>query len=200
MFKHSDINIEKTETVYNGYFSVEKYLFRHRLFSGEWSELVCREIMERGNAAALLPYDVSNDKVVLIEQVRMGAMSSQHSPWLLECVAGVIEQGESPQQVAIRETKEESGLDVTEVMPMLSYLSSPGGTSERLHLYIANVNSELAEGVHGLPEEHEDIKVHVMTREHAMNLLNDGKIENAATVISLQWLQLNLAKVKAAWL
>lgn len=190
-FGRDDIQIEATDVVYNGYFKMIKYRFRHRLFAGGWSEVIDRELFERGHAVAMLPYDPVSDKVVLVEQIRVGAMVDSDSPWQLEIVAGIIDKDETPENVAVREAEEEAGLTVHELAPMTSYLSSSGGCSERIHLYLGIVDAAQAEGIHGLADEGEDILVHVVSFDQAMQWVTEGKIENAASIIALQWLALN---------
>lgn len=198
-FSSKDLEILDKTTVFQGFFRIELYTLRHRLFAGGWSEPMQREIFERGHAAAVLPYNPVTDEVVLIEQIRIGAAASSASPWLLEIIAGMIDTNETAMQVAIREAEEEAGIVLTELLPMLNYLSSPGGTTERIQLYVGKLTQAVTSGVFGLAQEHEDIKVHVMPRTKALQLLAEQKIDNAATVIALQWLALNLDKVKQAW-
>lgn len=116
-------------------FSLDLYRFRHRLFNGGMSGEITREIFERGHAAVLLPFDPVRDEVVLVEQIRIAAYDTSESPWLLEMVAGMIEAGETVEDVARREALEEAGLEVGRTKPILSYLASPGGTSERLSIW-----------------------------------------------------------------
>ncbi len=194
-----DVVITEVKKLFNGFFKMNGYGFRHRLFSGEWSDVIYREMFERGHAAAILLYDVKNDAVVLVEQFRMGALLAGCAPWQLEIVAGMIETDEKAESVAVRETEEEAGLSVSRIRPMLNYLASPGGTSERLSLFIGEVDSTKAEGIHGLPEEGEDIRVRVVGRQQAYEWVELGKIENAATVIALQWLQLHLNEIQTDW-
>ena len=198
-FVQSDVEILDKSTVFQGFFRIDRYSLRHRLFAGGWSEPMQREIFERGHAVVVLPYNAKTDELVLIEQFRCGAMHNSDSPWLLEAIAGMIDAGETPEQVARREAEEEAGLTITELWPMLSYLSSPGGTTERIQLYLGRLTEPVQTGVFGLAHEHEDIKVHLLSRETAMQLLAEQKIDNAASVIALQWLALNLTKVKNAW-
>ena len=198
-FGQEDLEILDKTTVFQGFFRLERYTLRHKLFNGSWSGPIVREIFERGHAVVVLPYNAQTDELVLIEQIRAGAAASSHSPWLLEAVAGMIEPGESAEQVAKREAQEEAGLTIDELWPMLSYLSSPGGTTERIQLFLGRITQPVQAGVFGLAEEHEDIKVHVVPRTVAMQLLAEQKIDNAASVIALQWLALNLDKVKQAW-
>ncbi len=197
-FGQDDLQIIDQHTVFQGFFRINKYQIKHKLFAGGWSETFSREMFERGHAVVVLPYCVKTDRVVLVEQFRLGAAATSTSPWLLEAVAGMIGEGEAYEDVARREALEEAGLTLGRLWPMLSYLSSPGGTTERIHLYLGELTGEIPSGVFGLPEEHEDIKVHVFSRKDAMRLLQSGKIDNAATVIALQWLELHHAKVSAA--
>ncbi|HCB3104425.1 TPA: ADP-ribose diphosphatase [Klebsiella aerogenes] len=198
-FSKNDVEIIARETLYRGFFSLDLYRFRHRLFNGEMSGEVTREIFERGHAAVLLPFDPVRDEVVLVEQIRIAAYDTSESPWLLEMVAGMIEEGETVEDVARREALEEAGLEVGRTKPILSYLASPGGTSERLSILVGEVDASTAKGIHGLAEENEDIRVHVVSREQAYQWVEEGKIDNAASVIALQWLQLHYHSLRNEW-
>ena len=198
-FAKNDVEIIARETLYSGFFSMDLYRFRHRLFNGEMSGEIRREIFERGHAAVLLPFDPVRDEVVLVEQIRIAAYDVSESPWLLEMVAGMIEEGESVEDVARREALEEAGLVVGRTKPVLSYLASPGGTSERLSIMVGEVDATTAEGIHGLADENEDIRVHVVSREQAYQWVEEGKIDNAASVIALQWLQLHYQTLRNEW-
>ncbi|HDR2719113.1 TPA: ADP-ribose diphosphatase [Enterobacter roggenkampii] len=198
-FAKNDVEIIARETLYSGFFSMDLYRFRHRLFNGEMSGEIRREIFERGHAAVLLPFDPVRDEVVLVEQIRIAAYDVSESPWLLEMVAGMIEEGETVEDVARREALEEAGLVVGRTKPLLSYLASPGGTSERLSIMVGEVDATTAEGIHGLADENEDIRVHVVSREQAYQWVEEGKIDNAASVIALQWLQLHYQTLRNEW-
>lgn len=198
----ADAVIDNVKPLFKGFFKVDEYTVHHKLFNGGESEVMTREVFNRGDAVVLMPYDPINDNVVLQEQFRVGALNRKQSPWLLEFVAGMFGENENPIDVAIREAEEEAGLIITEnqIEPICEYLSSPGGTNEYIHLFAAKVDSTGVEGVFGLPEENEDILVHVVSREDAMNLLAEGKIINAATIIGLQWLALNYQSLQQKWL
>ncbi|MDN4503559.1 ADP-ribose diphosphatase [Alteromonadaceae bacterium BrNp21-10] len=187
------------KTLYKGFFHLAAYTFKHKLFAGGWSKEVVREMYQRSDAVAVLPFDVQRNELVLIEQLRIGAIESEHSPWLLECIAGMIDEGEQADDVVRREAMEEAGLTFGRLHKALSYYSSPGGTTERLHIYIAEVDASTAKGIHGLVDEHEDILVHRINLDDAYTLLEQGKIDNASTVIALQWLALNKAKLIDQW-
>ncbi|GGA81708.1 ADP-ribose pyrophosphatase [Neiella marina] len=196
----SDVEIVATEAAYQGFFRLSKYQLKHRLFAGGWTPVIEREMLERGHAAVLLPYDPVLDQVVMVEQFRLGAVETSDYPWLLELVAGIIEEGESAEDVARREAVEEAGLNVEQVELICSYLPSPGGCSERISLFIGQVDSSGAGGLHGLATEHEDIRVHVYSIEEALKLLDSGKIDNAASIIGLQWLAMNHQRIRQQWL
>ncbi|MBK4250492.1 ADP-ribose diphosphatase [Enterobacter hormaechei] len=198
-FAKNDVEIIARETLYSGFFSMELYRFRHRLFNGEMSGEIKREIFERGHAAVLLPFDPVRDEVVLVEQVRIAAYDTSETSWLLEMVAGMIEEGESVEDVARREALEEAGLAIGRTKPVLSYLASPGGTTERSSIMVGEVDATTAKGIHGLADENEDIRVHVVSREQAYQWVEEGLIDNAASVIALQWLQLHHQNLRNEW-
>ncbi|TAI85555.1 ADP-ribose diphosphatase [Pectobacterium versatile] len=198
-FTKDDVEIIARETLYDGFFSLERYRFRHRLFNGGMSGEVSREILERGHAVVLLPYDPVRDEVVLIEQIRIAAYDTSASPWLFELVAGMIEPEESHEEVARREAEEEAGLRVGRCRPIINYLASPGGTSERLAVMVGEVDTRTAKGIHGLAEENEDIRVHVVSRKQSYQWVEEGIVDNAASVIALQWLALHHEELKREW-
>ncbi|MDC9604725.1 ADP-ribose diphosphatase [Xenorhabdus griffiniae] len=199
-FTKQDVEMISQKTLYRGFFNMTEYQFRHRLFRGGWSEIIKREVFERGHAGVLLPYDPVRDEVVLIEQIRIPAIETSHTPWLLEVIAGMIEAGEDAEQVVRREVVEEAGIEVKRCQPALSYLSSPGGTTERMHIFVGEVDAATASGVHGLEGEHEDIRVLVVSREQAYQWVEAGIIDNAASVIAIQWLALHHEKLRKKWL
>ncbi len=198
-FHTTDLEILDKTTVFQGFFRIERWQLKHKLFAGGWSAPVTREIFERGQAVAVLPYNPITDEVVLVEQFRVGVVEHGRSPWLLEVIAGMIERGQNPEETAIREAEEEAGLHLTELWPMLSYYSSPGGSTEKISLFLGRLTQPVTNGIFGLATEHEDIKMHVMPRKLAMQLLAQQQIDNAATVIALQWLALNQEQVQQRW-
>jgi len=181
---------------------MRKIHFRHKLFAGGWSGEVTRELLVKGAASAVIAYDPKLDTVVLVEQVRIGAYDPKlpNSPWLFELIAGMVEEGETPENVALRESMEEAGVRVENLQHALSVWDSPGGVLERIHLFAGKVDSTQAKGLHGLAEEHEDIRVHVVSRDTAYQWLQQGKIDNGIAVMGLQWLQLNYRRLQSEWL
>ncbi len=193
------VEVLAEETVYRGYFRVVRYRLRHVLHAGGWSAAVDREVLERGHAAALLPYDPVRDEVVLVQQFRAGAFAAGRGPWLNEVIAGIIEPGEEAEAVAIRESREEAGLEVTAVAPIYEFLVSPGGTSHTVALYCGRVDTARAGGIFGLDHEHEDIRAVVHPFDRAMELVETGGVEDSATLIALLWLRLNRERLREEW-
>lgn len=186
-------------TVFKGYFEVKRFSIRHSLYDGGWSEELDREIFVRGNCVAVLPYDPVRDQVVLIEQFRAGALLDKAVPWLLEIVAGAIETGEDAIDVAYRETVEEAGCSVENLVRIAEFYVSPGTCSEKLTVFCGQVDSREASGVHGLEEEGEDILVSVVDFDQAMEKVASGEIDSATPIISLQWLALNRNRLRREW-
>jgi ADP-ribose pyrophosphatase len=185
---------------YNGFFRMEKYRLRHELFRGGWSPDITRECLERGHAVAVLLYDPNHDQVVLLEQFRVGALEFPGGPWLLEIVAGIMDDpAETAEEVARRETVEEAGCELLDLLPICHYLVSPGGASESITLFCGRVTTSGISGLSGLAEEHEDIQLHVVSRTEALDLLKAGRINSAAPIIALQWLELNRSKLLERW-
>lgn len=194
------VEVLTRETVFQGYFRIDRYQLRHEQFAGGLGTQVLREVFERGQVAAVLPVDPVAGRVVLIEQFRPGALAAGHDPWLLECVAGIIEQGELAADVCIRETQEEAGCVVTDLLPIAApFFSSPGACSETVSLFCGRVDASTAHGLHGLADEGEDIRVGTWPIDDALQLLADGRIVNAKTIIALQWLALNRDALTQRW-
>lgn len=186
-----DVELLSREVVYQGFFAMEKLHLRHRLFEGGWSREFTRELFVRGRAVGVLLYDPERKLVGMIEQFRVGAMGLPEGPWQLEVVAGIVEAGETSEDVASRELVEEAGIDRVKLLPICEYLVSPGGTNERLELFCGLADLRDKGGNFGLVSENEDILLHIMSEQEALDALAGGQCNNAASIICLQWLQLN---------
>lgn len=189
------INIIGQDSVYQGFFHVEKFKFQHSLFQGGDSVAIEREVMGRGQAVVVLLYDLARQYVVLVEQCRAGALpyvkeaqDSAQQAWLIEPVAGMIDQGETAQQACQREVVEEAGVALTEFEYVCQFYPSPGGCSEILHLYGAQVNVECLGEFGGLAQDVEDIRLVKLPFAEAKSRLLAGKFDVASTIIALQWL------------
>ncbi|WP_017445138.1 ADP-ribose diphosphatase [Gayadomonas joobiniege] len=198
-FSQKDLQITAKKELFSRFFKISLITFKHRLFAGGWSQEVQRELFQRGDAVVVLPFDPVADKIIMLEQIRIGCIENANHPWSFEFVGGMIEPGESIQAVAERETLEETGMQLQAMIPVQSYLTSCGGTSERIHVFIGRVNADEASEICGLPEEHEDIRVHAFDSQMVMQWLDEGLIENASPLIALQWLKLNFVKVRQQW-
>lgn len=186
-----DFKLIEQKTAFKGFFKVEEVTFQFEQFQGGMSQPKTQEVFQRGDATAVLLYDPKKDSVVLLEQFRVAIATRSNQAWQYEIVAGMTEPNESPQDVAKRECVEEAGCHVDKLMHILDYYPSPGGSSECVTLFLAIIDASKLSGIHGLEEEGENIQLHIIPRTKAAHMLTEGKINNAAAIIALQWLQLN---------
>jgi ADP-ribose pyrophosphatase len=197
---HPDVEIVEATNAFERFLRVEVFRFRHRLFSGEWSALRNYDVLRRGHATAIVLYDPDRESVVMVEQFRLPALLAGSTPWQLEAAAGLVDSGETPPAVAVRETQEETGLTlIGEPIPIQRYLPSSGGSDESVFLFCGRVDSTVAGGVHGLAEEHEDIRVVVKTLTEIEALLDQGAIESGHTLIALYWLLRHRNRLHQLW-
>jgi ADP-ribose pyrophosphatase len=195
-----DIRNIHHERVYDGYLKVEAYRLEHRRFDGTWMGEVRREIVRRGAAVAVMLYDPQRDAVVLIQQFRIGAyLAKRPSPWLTEIVAGLVEKGEDPAAVARRETVEEAGCEILDLVPLYDYIVSPGCLDETVTMYCGRVDSRTAGGEYGLDHEGEDIRVVVKSFDEAWADLQAGGLDNSIAVIGMLWLKVNRDELRRRW-
>ena len=204
---HEDLEIKEREVLYENVFRYVRFKLRHRLFKDGWTPVLTRELMERSSAAGILPYDPILDQVVLISQFRPGAITEtslkrgkQHSPWLIEIIAGCLDEGETPDQVAVREAKEEAGCNILELYPLSDYYVSPGCSDEYLHLFCGRIDASHIGGSWGLEEDNEDIFAFALAADEAFELLRQGKFKTAPAIVALQWLQINRGFLRDLWL
>ncbi len=193
-------SIVDKKALYSGFFKLTRFDFKHDLFAGGVSKTLTRELLDRGQAAAVLPYDPLRDEVVLIEQFRIGAADDPSGPWLIEIIAGLREPDESAEELIYREAKEEAGCEVSSLIPVHRYYSSPGSSNELIQLYFARTETASLGGVYGLEHEGEDIRVHIISSDTAFEWLDQGKIDSALPIIALQWFRLNREKIRRQWL
>lgn len=198
-YNKSDCNVLDQKVLFQGYFRMDKYTVEYKKFDGTKSEAVEREIFERGCAAAVIPYDPITNKVVLIEQFRVGAINGKKSPWLVEIVAGIIDEGEDSEKTVVRELQEEAGLDCKNLKFINNFFTSPGGSTEEIDLYVAQVDSTKAQGSHGLESENEDIRVFSLDVEEAYELVKKGIICNSIAIIAIQYLMLHAKELIKEW-
>ncbi len=199
-FSQDDVEILERETPFQGFFRVDALTLRHRQYEGGWGKPVRRELFVRPRAAAVLPYDPLRGEILLVEQFRVGALEWRASPWCLELIAGLADkEGESAEDLIRREAVEEGGLTLGAMETVAQYMPSPGGTDERLHVFVGQADLEGAGGIFGCPEEGEDIRALTVPVEEIPALLESGLVDNAASLIALQWLLLHRAELDARW-
>lgn len=183
--------ILEKQTPFKRFFQIDIYQFQHELYAGGWSNTVTREVFERGRAVAVLLHDPVADTLLMVEQFRPGAIRDPDGPWMLEIVAGMVEEGEEDKDVARREAMEEANCEVTDMEFIMDYYPSAGGSTELIALYYAAVDlSNVETGIHGLDTENEDIRTSIVPRETVMQYLKQGKIKASLAIIALQWLAL----------
>ena len=193
------IEVDQRETLFDSFLRVDRLKLRHSLFAGGWSELMTRELILRPRAVGVLLFDPAQQQVVLVRQIRVGMLDEGQNPWLLELVAGMVESGEEPIEVAARESLEEANTKPQDLLQICEYYNSPGISNERITLFCGRVDSTQAGGIFGLDAEHEDIEVVVLSLADALANVASGEINNAMSIIALQWLQLNQPMLEESW-
>jgi ADP-ribose pyrophosphatase len=198
--EHPDVEILGEETGFARHLKVEVVRFRHRRFAGGWSGERVFDVVRRGAAVGVVLYDPERDGVVLIEQFRVAALYGGRSPWQIEAVAGLVDSEETPDEVARREVREETGLEpVGPLLPIQCMLPACGSFDEAVWLFCGRVDSRDAGGIHGLAEEHEDIRVTVKTVAEVEAMLDSGQIESAHTLVCLYWLLRHRDRLRREW-
>lgn len=192
-FSASDVSIESRENLFRGFIQVEKVTIKHRLFNkSNYSSSIHRELIHRPEAAGVLLYDNQQRRFALIEQFRIGALNDTVSPWQLEVIAGVLDGDETPETCIRRESLEEAGCEVHDLQHLFTFYPSAGACSEIFHLYVANVELPTSGGVFGMPDEGEDIQLHLFDYSDVPLLLKNGRLRNAPVIMALQWLTQHL--------
>jgi ADP-ribose pyrophosphatase len=197
--KDETAELVRHEVVFQGYFKVGRYFFRHSLFQGGVSEEISREVFERGQAGAVIPYDPRRDEVVLIRQFRAGSYVCGRHPFSWEIPAGIIEDGETPEKLVVREVEEEAGIVVKRVEPLYTLMLSPGAVSESCAIFVGEIDASTAGGIFGLVSEGENILVKTFPLSEALAMTARNEIDNAVAVCAIQWLALNRNELRKRW-
>ncbi|ANF82752.1 NUDIX hydrolase [Acinetobacter sp. NCu2D-2] len=189
-YNKKDYEILEREYQYQGFVKVEKLSIRHRLFGrDDFIAPIQRELIQRKTAAGVLIYNDQQQKFALIEQFRVGAIDDPESPWQLEIIAGVLDGDEAPETCVRREALEESGCQIHDLTHLFSFYPSAGACSELFHLYFAEAELPQEGGVFGMPDEGENIQLHLIDYADLSALMTSGRLKNAPVIMALQWLQ-----------
>ena len=192
-----NIQVENIQREYLGFFALNQISLKYSQFDGDISELKNRVILMGSEASLILPYDPVLDKVLLVEQFRIGPFCrGDRAPWVFEPVAGIIEVGETPDEAAKREVFEEAGLEVTQLVKMGSGYPNPGEATSYFYNYIAIVDlSEYSPGIYGAKNEGEDIRTHVIDFNTVLNWSVSNKLRVLPLNTMVLWLALNKLKL-----
>ncbi|MCV2880954.1 NUDIX domain-containing protein [Actibacterium sp. XHP0104] len=195
----ADVEVIAQDQPYAGFFSIEDYTLRHIRFDGRMSSPIRRTAFLSTDVVTVLPYDPVRDRVLLVEQFRMGPFArGDRQCWSLEAIAGRCEPGEPPEITARREAEEEAGLTLARLIKVGRYYPTPGAKTEYVHAYLglADLPDDIT-GIAGLDAEGEDIRSHLVAYDAVAALLESGEIENAPLILSLHWLSQQRESLRA---
>jgi len=187
----SAVNIINKKILHNGFYKIHEITLEHKKHDGSWSTPIKREIFSGAHVATILPYDPLTKKIILIDQFRPGILKTNQDPVIKEIVAGIIDKGESPEESAKRECKEEIGCDVNKLTKICSYYPTPAISEQYNHLFLGEVRSFEGNKITGQINENEDILARCYCVEEVKKFLMNNKIVNGLTLIALQWFFLN---------
>ena len=191
--KHAKAQVESLSREYLGFFALNQINLKYPYFSQTLPDTKKRFILMGSEASLILPYDPVNDKVLLIEQFRIGPFCrGDRAPWVYEPVAGMIEFGEKPEEAAKREVYEEAGIQVTKLVKINSGYPNPGEATTYFYNYIGLVDlSDYSPGIYGLKEEGEDIRTHIFDFELVLDWCRSDKLRVLPLNTMILWLALN---------
>lgn len=194
-----DVQVLASRQAYANYFAVEEYDLRHRRFDGAMSADINRAVFVTGDAAIVLPYDPVRDRVMVIEQFRVVPVGrGDPQPWMIEAIAGRVDGGETPQDAALREAREEAGIEIARLVEAVHAYPSPGTVAEYLYSYvgIADLPDGIA-GTAGLLTEAEDIRSHLLSFDRLMALVDTGEVNSMPLILLAYWLARNRERLRA---
>ncbi|WP_111734598.1 NUDIX domain-containing protein [Roseovarius amoyensis] len=196
----AQVETKSCRASHDGFYLTRVCKLRHPTFAGGLSPVLTREVFVATDAALVLPYDPVRDRLLLVEQFRMGPYGrGDPRPFVLEPVAGHVDAGETPEDAARREAQEEAGLTLRALEHISSHYCSPGCSTEFFHCYLGLADlAQAGQGRGGLADENEDIRTHVLDFDQAMALIGTGEINIGPLVLMLLWLQRERARLRAA--
>lgn len=183
------VDVEARKRVFDDVFKIDEVIVRHELSDGAMSAAQRRLVFERGDSAAVLLFNRDRKCLVLVKQFRAATLGkSREHGWVTECVAGIIDENETPTAAAIRETQEETGYRIADLQPIATFFSSPGGTSERMFLYYAETtDADRIEQSPANPDE--DLQICHVPVADVLRELQSGFLEDAKLIMGALWLR-----------
>lgn len=187
---HGRVDVDRIDRVYTNYFALNEYHLSHERFDGTMSNMLERAVFVASDAALVLPYDPQRDRVLLVEQLRMGPVArGDRSVWQMEPIAGRVDPGETPAAAAHREAAEEAGISLQSLEPVAEVYASPGDSTEFFYIYVGLTDlPDTVTGVNGLASEAEDIRSHLFSFAALMDLVDRQEAANSPLVIAAYWL------------
>ena len=186
-------------TGFTGYGHLAVLRLRFRMASGRMSPIVEREVLHRGDGAAVAPIDVEAEEILLVEQFRPGAWKGTANGWVLECPAGQMAPGETPQETATREAFEETGCVIADLVHVASVLTNPTAMTETVHVFYARITASNNAMVHGVNDEREETRCRTLSIGKIGEGIAKGKIVDAKSMIALQHIQMHWEAMKNRW-
>ncbi len=194
-----DVQVHKMRPPMGHFFRMQSMDVTHRQFSGVEPDLMQREVFVGVDAAIVLPYDPVRDKVLFVEQARMGPVVRQDpNPWVLEAVAGIVDARETPEMAAHREAVEEANVTLRHLEHAGSYYPSPGASTDYFYTYVGLCDLPMIDSYFGgLPGEHEDLRIHPVGFDAAIGLTQSGEITAGPLFHLLYWLGWHRDRLRA---
>ncbi len=188
----SKFKIVSKKNLYDGFFKMNEIVLKYKKYDGTWTNSISRELFGGAQVSAVLPYDPLKKEIILIQQFRPGTISKNLDNYLIEIVAGIIDEGETPEDAAKRECFEETGCVIKKLIPIQGYFPAPGSSESFYHLFLGETETFSGTRIMGLENENEDIKVQSFKSSKVREIMQKGKILNGLTLIALQWFFLNI--------
>ncbi len=194
-----DIDVHAHKHLYINFFAMDEIDLRYRRFDGTMSEVINRGAFMVGRASSVLPYDPVRDEVLIIQQFRAATyVAGYQRPWMWEAVAGMVDVGESPDQTALREAREEAGIEITHLEKVADVFPSSGASAEFFHCFVGLGRLELVSQGGGLDCEGEDIRHRVLSFDALMEGIDANLYRDMPLVTSALWLARHRDRLRAA--
>jgi len=181
------------------FMKLARFTLKHERYDGSMAGPMTREIVVRPPAVGVVPYDPTTDQIILIEQFRIAAHLCGLPAWQREIIAGISDREETLEDLARREAMEEANCKVTDLVEMIRFLPTPGMSNEVFVAFLGRMAPGAVTGVHGLANEHEDIRSTLFHLDQIPEILANGHTGNGPLLIALQWMQINRDRIRKLW-